>query len=31
MALMTGEQYVESIRSMNMKIYMFGEFCQGNL
>ena len=25
MALMTGEQYVESIRSMNMKIYMFGE------
>ena len=25
MALMTGEQYVESIRNMNMKIYMFGE------
>ncbi len=25
MALMTGEQYIESIRKMNMKIYMFGE------
>ena len=25
MALMTGEQYIESIRSMNMEIYMFGE------
>ncbi|WP_326910300.1 4-hydroxyphenylacetate 3-hydroxylase family protein [Sedimentibacter sp. MB31-C6] len=25
MALMTGEQYVESIRKMNMEIYMFGE------
>ena len=25
MALMTGEQYVESIRRMNMEIYMFGE------
>ena len=25
MALMTGEQYVESIRNMNMQIYMFGE------
>ena len=25
MALMTGEQYVESIRKMNMQIYMFGE------
>ena len=25
MALMTGEQYVESIRKMNMQVYMFGE------
>ena len=25
MALMTGEQYVESIRKMNMQIYMFGK------
>lgn len=25
MALMTGEQYVESIRKMNMQIYLFGE------
>lgn len=25
MALMTGEQYLESIRKMNMQIYMFGE------
>lgn len=25
MALMTGEQYVESIRKMDMEIYMFGE------
>lgn len=25
MSLMTGEQYVESIRKMNMQIYMFGE------
>ena len=25
MALMTGEQYIESIRIMNMEIYMFGE------
>lgn len=25
MALMTGEQYVESIRKMNMEIYMFGK------
>ncbi len=25
MALMTGEQYVESIKKMNMQIYMFGE------
>ena len=25
MPLMTGEQYVESIRKMNMQIYMFGE------
>ena len=25
MALMTGEQYIESIRKMNMEIYMFGE------
>lgn len=23
MALMTGEQYIESIRKMNMEIYMF--------
>ncbi|MBQ8662289.1 MAG: 4-hydroxyphenylacetate 3-hydroxylase family protein [Eubacterium sp.] len=25
MALMTGEEYVESIRKMNMQVYMFGE------
>ncbi len=25
MALMTGEQYIESIRKMNTEIYMFGE------
>ena len=25
MALMTGEQYIESIRKMNMEVYMFGE------
>ena len=25
MALMTGEQYIESIRSMNMEVYMFGK------
>jgi len=25
MALMTGEQYVESLRKLNMEIYMFGE------
>lgn len=25
MAIMTGEQYIESIRKMNMEIYMFGE------
>lgn len=25
MALMTGEQYIESIRKLNMQIYMFGE------
>lgn len=25
MALMTGEEYVESIRSLNMQVYMFGE------
>lgn len=25
MALMTGEQYIESIRKLNLKIYMFGE------
>ncbi len=25
MALMTGEQYVESIRKMNMEVYMFGK------
>ena len=25
MALMTGEQYVESIRAMNMQVYMFGK------
>ncbi|WP_315115033.1 4-hydroxyphenylacetate 3-hydroxylase family protein [uncultured Clostridium sp.] len=25
MALMTGEQYVESLRKLNLKIYMFGE------
>ena len=25
MALMTGEQYIESIRKLNLQIYMFGE------
>lgn len=25
MALMTGEQYIESIRNMNMEVYMFGK------
>ena len=25
MALMTGEEYVESMRKMNLNIYMFGE------
>ncbi|GAA0722697.1 4-hydroxybutyryl-CoA dehydratase/vinylacetyl-CoA-Delta-isomerase [Clostridium malenominatum] len=25
MALMTGEQYVESLRKLNLKVYMFGE------
>ena len=25
MALMTGEQYIESIRKMNMEVYMFGK------
>ena len=25
MALMTGEQYIESIRNMNMNVYMFGK------
>lgn len=25
MALMTGEKYVESLRKLNLKIYMFGE------
>ena len=28
MALMTGEQYIESIRSMKMKVYMFGQQVQ---
>ena len=26
MALMTGEQYIESIRSLNLQVYMF-RFC----
>ena len=25
MALMTGEQYIESIRKLNMEVYMFGK------
>lgn len=25
MALMTGEQYLDSMRKLNMQIYMFGE------
>ena len=25
MALMTGEQYIESIRKLNMQVYMFGK------
>ena len=25
MALMTGEQYIESIRKMHMQVYMFGK------
>lgn len=28
MALMTGEQYVESIRSMNMKVFMLGKWVE---
>lgn len=28
MALMTGEQYIESIRNLNMKIYMFGKLVE---
>lgn len=25
MALMTGEQYIESIKKINMQVYMFGK------
>ena len=25
MALMTGKEYVESLRKLNMKVYMFGK------
>ena len=25
MAMMTGEQYVESMRKMNLQVYMFGK------
>ena len=25
MALMTGEQYIDSIRKLNMQVYMFGK------
>ena len=28
MALMTGEQYLDSMRKLNMQIYMFGEKAQ---
>ena len=28
MAMMTGEQYVESMRAMNLKVYMFGKKIQ---
>lgn len=28
MALMTGEQYIESIKKIKMEIYMFGEKSQ---
>ncbi|MBS4536744.1 4-hydroxyphenylacetate 3-hydroxylase family protein [Clostridium sp. D2Q-14] len=28
MALMTGEEYVESLRKLNLKVYMFGEFIE---
>ncbi|MCY6484322.1 4-hydroxyphenylacetate 3-hydroxylase family protein [Clostridium aestuarii] len=28
MALMTGEQYVESLRKLNLKVYMFGEIIE---
>jgi 4-hydroxybutyryl-CoA dehydratase/vinylacetyl-CoA-Delta-isomerase len=31
MALMTGEQYVESIKKMNMQIYMFGEKIENSI
>lgn len=31
MALMTGEQYIESIRKMNMQIYMFGEKVENSI
>ena len=29
MALMTGEQYIESIRKMNMEIYMMAQQVRG--
>lgn len=25
MALMTGQEYIESLRKLNLKVYMFGE------
>jgi 4-hydroxybutyryl-CoA dehydratase/vinylacetyl-CoA-Delta-isomerase len=31
MTLMTGEQYIESIRKMNMQIYMFGEKVENSI
>lgn len=31
MALMTGEQYLESIKKMNMQIYMFGEKIENSI
>ncbi len=31
MALMTGEQYIESIRKMNMQIYMFGKKVENSI
>ncbi len=31
MPLMTGEQYEESLRKLNMKVYLLGEFIEGRM